>query len=150
MLGSKLRSSWRLPLRVGCRSLGRQEQRVLPTTSFRCLSTSTTEEKQQHFQELGYLDKNGLTVFDTLHEMQVRSCAVYADNDLFGTYDPQSKQFVYESFHDYAHQIDKCRVVLKDLGEYCICHVCMYVCSMYIASLLMPSLALVFVSNYDY
>ena len=66
---------------------------------------------------MGYLDENGLTVFDTLHEMQVRSCAVFADNDLFGTYNPESKQFVYESFEDYATQVNQCRAVLKDLGE---------------------------------
>jgi hypothetical protein len=108
MLISKLRSSSRL---LG-RSLRRQ-QRVLPNGASRCIST----EQERHFQEMGYLDENGLTVFDTLHEMQVRSCAVFAENDFLGTYDPESKQFAYESFQDYANQVDKCRAVLKDLGE---------------------------------
>jgi hypothetical protein len=101
--------------RLLSRSLRRQQQRVLPNAkgASRCIST----EQEKHFQEMGYLDEKGLTVFDTLHEMQVRSCAVFSKNDLFGTYDPESKQFVYESFQDYANQVDKCRAVLKDLGE---------------------------------
>ena len=114
MLASKLRSSSRL---LPSRSLRRQQARVLPHGLF-CATRGISTEQENHFQEMGYLDENGLTVFDTLHEMQVRSCAVFAANDLFGTYDPESKQFVYESFQDYANQVDKCRAVLKDLGEF--------------------------------
>jgi hypothetical protein len=108
MLGSKLRPSSRL---LG-RSL-RRRQRVLPNGASRCIST----EREKHLQEVGYLDEKGLTAFDTLHEMQLRSCAVFAENDLFGTYDPESEKFVYETFQDYANQVDRCRAVLKDLGE---------------------------------
>jgi hypothetical protein len=74
-------------------------------------------ENEKHLQELGYLDEQGLTVFDTLHEMQFRSCQVYAQNDLFGTYNPKSDKFEYTTFEDFSQKVHQCRAVLKDLGE---------------------------------
>lgn len=51
-----------------------------------------------------------------IDEMQVNSCKVYADNDLFGTYDEASKSFEYITYQEYANRVDRCRAVLKDLG----------------------------------
>lgn len=66
---------------------------------------------------LGYVDDRGLTVFDTLHEMQERSCAVFADKDLFGTYNEEIKDFEWMTFDDYANKVHQCRATLQDLGE---------------------------------
>lgn len=68
------------------------------------------------FHELGYLDDDGLTVFDTLHDMQVRSCHVFADRPLFGTYSNDSKKFEWMSYHEYAHKVDCCRAFLQSVG----------------------------------
>lgn len=106
MLSSKLLSPSARMLASRAVRLNPRHVRVAP------LST----DRLQSFQELGYVDDNGLTTFDTLHEMQVRSCAVYADNDLFGTYNPASEQFEYETFAKYGQLVDQCRAVLKDLG----------------------------------
>jgi hypothetical protein len=75
-----------------------------------------SSENEKHFHELGYLDERGLTVFDTLHEMQFRSCQVYAQNDLFGTYNPKSDKFEYMTFEEFSQKVHECRAVLKDLG----------------------------------
>ena len=50
-------------------------------------------------------------------EMQVNSCTVYADNDLFGTFQEASGTFEYMKFSEYAVNVDRCRAVLKDLGK---------------------------------
>jgi hypothetical protein len=72
------------------------------------------------WQELGYVDDKGLTVFDSLHEMQIRSCATYAENELFGTYtqgkDGKEAFFQWMTFQEYATIVNKCRAVLKDIG----------------------------------
>jgi len=75
---------------------------------------STNQEKI--FQEQGILDENGLTVFETLHDMQSRACTVYAENNLFGTYSPITESFEYITYNDYNTRVDKCRTVLRDLG----------------------------------
>jgi long-chain acyl-CoA synthetase len=72
--------------------------------------------KLQKWQELGYVDDKGLTIFDTLHEMQVRSCQTYGENPIFGTYSPESQKFEWMTFADYEEKVNKCRAVLKDLG----------------------------------
>jgi hypothetical protein len=89
--------------------------------SLRSVSTHVTPltEEELAFQAKGYLDERGLTVFDTLHEMQVRSCKVFAPKDLFGTYSDESKKFEWMTFQDYEQAVDKCRAVLKDLGTSC-------------------------------
>ena len=70
------------------------------------------------WQELGYVDEKGLTVFDTLHEMQVRSCKTYGKNEIFGTYSDagDTPQFEWMTFTEYGEAVDKCRAVLKDIG----------------------------------
>jgi 2-iminoacetate synthase ThiH len=50
--------------------------------------------------------------------MQVRACQVYAQNDLFGTYQEESNSFQYTTFEEYNQNVDRCRAVLKDLGEW--------------------------------
>ena len=74
-------------------------------------------EREQALQEKGILDDLGLVNFDTLHEMQTRACDVYAEKQLFGTYSAESKQFEWMNFAEYAHKVEQCRAVLKDLGE---------------------------------
>jgi hypothetical protein len=51
-------------------------------------------------------------------EMQANSCAVYSNNDLFGTYQEASGEFEYTTYADYADNVERCRGVLKDLGEW--------------------------------
>ena len=80
--------------------------------SYRFLSSSTSSTS--HHEE--YLDDNGLTKFNTLHDLQVRSCALFADNDLFGTYDNSKDSFEYMTYADYDSKVDACRKVLMDLG----------------------------------
>ena len=63
------------------------------------------------------LDEDGFTKFSTLHELQEASCHVYKDNDLFGTYNPSSGVFDYMSYGEYGTLVQKCRVVLRDLGK---------------------------------
>jgi len=82
-----------------------------PSTKF-----AWTDEMKK-FQGEGILDDRGLTVFDTLHEMQVRSCKVFEDRQLFGTYADASGKFEWMTYGEYADNVDSCRAMLKDLGE---------------------------------
>jgi hypothetical protein len=50
------------------------------------------------FQALGLLDERGLVNFDTLHNMQVRSCQVYAEKNLFATYSEETQNFEWMTF----------------------------------------------------
>ncbi len=84
------------------------------------LSTSRrfiTTDQEKQFQELGVLDDQGLTRFETLHELQVNSTLVFKEQELFGTYDEESKSYHYITYDEYNQRVHKCRVVLKDLGE---------------------------------
>ena len=90
------------------------------STISRSFSSSTEvilSEQEKIFQAEGLLDEQGFTIFDTLHIMQVRSCRVYAEKELFGTYSPESKQFEWMTFKEYETAVDQCRAVLKDLGK---------------------------------
>ena len=79
--------------------------------------------KLKEWQEKGYVDERGLTVFDTLHEMQIRSCKTYSDNQLFGTYtegpDGKNARFEWMTYHEFSVAVDKCRAVLQDIGMSC-------------------------------
>lgn len=66
--------------------------------------------------ERGVIDDRQLVQFQTLHEMQVNSCEVYARNELFGTYVEADKKFQWMTFAQFAHNVDQVRAVLKDLG----------------------------------
>ena len=92
--------------------------------------------REENFREAGILDENGLTTFDTLHEMQVRSCMVYSGNDLFGTYNSGSEQFEYMTYQEFDGKVNQCRPLLKDLGKLilqelkCLCLFYMFVYSL--------------------
>lgn len=73
-------------------------------------------EREQEFHDKGWLDDRGLSIFKTLHENQVRSCQIYADNDLYGHYNEEAGDFVYKSYREFGEQVDQTRSVLKDLG----------------------------------
>jgi hypothetical protein len=94
-------------------------KRILTTTSVRAFASKRILTPYEvAFHEQGILDERGLTVFDTLYEMQVRSCQVFASHKLFGTYSNETKQFEWMKFHEYAAKVDTCRAVLRDLGEF--------------------------------
>ena len=76
-----------------------------------------TTDQEKHFQELGVLDDQGLTTFNTLHELQVNSSLVFKENELFGTYEEQSKSYNYITYDEYNKKVNQCRVLLKELGE---------------------------------
>jgi long-chain acyl-CoA synthetase len=87
---------------------------VVPVaTSIRSLS-ATADFTQ--FREQGIVDDDNLIQFDTLHEMQTRSCLVYEKRELFGTYSAKSNQFEWMTFKEYGDKVDQCRAMLKDLG----------------------------------
>jgi hypothetical protein len=82
--------------------------------AWKAFSTSTSVED---FRGQGLLDSQGLTVFDTLHELQETSCKVYANNELFGTFNDESGNFEYLTYKDFGQKVVECRRVLKHLGE---------------------------------
>jgi hypothetical protein len=63
------------------------------------------------------LDDQGLPAFSTLHELQETSCEVYSENDLFGTYSTNTGKFEYLAYKDYARMVQRCRILLKELGK---------------------------------
>jgi len=75
-----------------------------------------TTDQEKHFQGLGILDNQGLTVFHTLHELQVHSSLIFKENELFGTYEEESKRYHYKTYDEYNQKVNQCRVLLKDLG----------------------------------
>ena len=83
------------------------------SSSHRFIST----DQEKHFQDLGALDDRGLTIFNTLHELQVNSSLVFKENELFGTYAEKSKSYDYITYDEYSERVNKCRTLLKDLGK---------------------------------
>jgi len=83
------------------------------SSSFRFITT----EEETHFKERGFLDDEGLTTFNTLHELQVRSSLVFKENKLFGTYNEKSQSYDYMTYDEYNQTVNKCRTLLNDLGE---------------------------------
>ena len=83
----------------------------------RCRFYSTPVE-EEHFRKEGLLDENGLTIFDTLHEMIHGSCRVYAQNELFGTFNPSSEKFEYMTYDEFGAKVNQCRSMLKNLGTF--------------------------------
>jgi long-chain acyl-CoA synthetase len=113
MIASKMRPG------IGCLRRAIRNQKIrIPSRSAsaapqeRLLSTADVER----FQKEGLLDEKGLTVFDTLHEMQLSSCQVYSQNELFGTFSPKSEKFEWMTYEEYGKKVDQCRSMLKDLG----------------------------------
>ena len=77
-----------------------------------------TTEQEKHYQGIGVLDDQGLTVFKTLHELQVNSSLVFKENELFGTYNDETETFHYMTYEEYDQKVNRCRVLLKDLGTW--------------------------------
>lgn len=73
-------------------------------------------EREKPFLEKGWIDERGLTQFDTLHENQVRACALYAKNELYGLYNEETGEFEFETYEYFGKQVNKARDVLKHLG----------------------------------
>lgn len=73
-------------------------------------------EREQVFYDKGWVDEVGLTIFKTLHENQVRSCEVYATNELYGVHNPETDEFEFSTFADFGKQVNRSRTVLQDLG----------------------------------
>jgi hypothetical protein len=76
-----------------------------------------TSDQEKHFQGAGILDDQGMVIFNTLHELQVNSTMVYRDNELFGTYDKESKSYLFMTYAEYSQKVNQCRALLKDLGK---------------------------------
>jgi len=79
-------------------------------------SRSISTEKENHYKDIGYLNDDCLTIFSTLHDMQVRSCEVYSENELFGSYRNETDSFHYNTYGEFGEEVNRCRAVLKDLG----------------------------------
>jgi len=116
MLSMKLRPLANKFLKPIARNRGRELSASLVAQWNSSGNRSISTEKENHFKDIGYLDDEGLTIFSTLHDMQVRSCEVYAENELFGSYDEKENNFKYVTYEQFGNQVDKCRAVLKDLG----------------------------------
>ena len=105
----------------------RAQTTTTTTTTRRSFASSSSSdyvlsEREQEFYAKGWVDERGLTQFKTLHENQVRSCEIFADNDLYGNYNEETKSFEYKKYSDFAVQVNQARSVLQDLGTYmCVC-----------------------------
>ena len=88
----------------------------IPNT--KSFSTYVLNEREQKYHDMGWMDDRGLTLFKTLHENQVRSCEIYADNELYGAYNDETGEFDYFTYKDFGDKVNRARHVLKDLGEY--------------------------------
>lgn len=64
----------------------------------RSLSSYVLTDAEKQWQSQGILDERGLVAFDTLHNMQVRSCQVFSDKNLFSTYSEETKDFEWMTF----------------------------------------------------
>ena len=108
-------ASQRLVSRLAASSFARQTLSQARRLAARSIQSASAADIQA-WKDRGILDENECTVFETLHEMQVNSCEVYAKNKLFGTYTEASKGFEWMTFGEFNEKVDQCRSVLKDLG----------------------------------
>jgi hypothetical protein len=119
MASTSLRS---MTLRRFLRSSTLSSARINPTVSVATRTFASgaykMSEREQKFVDMGWMDDRGLTLFKTLHENQVRSCAVFADNELYGKYNPDTQKFEYSTYREFGQQVNRARHVLKDLGEH--------------------------------
>jgi len=78
--------------------------RAVVSSIRRSLSTETAAppvlSKTEQWQQRGILDERGLVNFDTLHNMQVRSCEVFAHKNLFATFSEESQSFEWMTFQE--------------------------------------------------
>jgi hypothetical protein len=91
---------------------------ILSTTTTTPTRRFITSDQEKHFQGAGILDDQGMVIFNTLHELQVNSTMVYRDNELFGTYDKESKSYLFMTYAEYSQKVNQCRALLKDLGKW--------------------------------
>lgn len=97
--------------------------RVASSTQFPTAKTFSSSshdyvlsDREQKYHDMGWMDDRGLTLFKTLHENQVRSCEVYADNELYGMHNDETGEFEYFKYRDFGLKVNRARAVLKDLG----------------------------------
>jgi hypothetical protein len=81
------------------------------------LMSSSPRQHDPKFYEMGWLDDRGLTQFKTLHENQVRSCAIFSENPLYGIHNPETDNFEFKTYKEFGEQVNVARDVLKHLGE---------------------------------
>jgi len=75
-----------------------------------------TTDEEKEFRGRGILDDEGMVTFETLHELQVRSSLVYSDNEIFGTFDPETGKYDWITYAEYSQRVNQCRTLLKDIG----------------------------------
>lgn len=77
------------------------------------------------------MDTRGLLQFKTLHEMNYNAAIAFRDNPLFGTYkatpvadenvlnekEHAKGKFEWMTYGEYGDLVNRCRTVLKDIGE---------------------------------
>jgi hypothetical protein len=103
MFHQKLLKQARIVVRNKCRPIPElYSTRRVGAVASMPFSTLTPAE-EQFFKE-GILDERGLLKFDTLHNMQVRSCRVYAGKDLFATYSPLTQKFEWMKFAECMYE----------------------------------------------
>lgn len=90
----------------------RSARQIAPRSFTRFVSGLTARE--QAFFEDGVLCERGLTQFDTLYEMQTRSCEVFDQKPLFGTH--TGDKFEWMSYQEFDSQVNRVRALLKDMG----------------------------------
>ena len=110
MISARLSSQVRPVLR--CSTAWRWRWRGLSSSS----ASSELSARDRPFFQQGYLDDRGLTRFETLHELQVHSCAVFKDNPLYGTYNATTESFDFGTYGDFDRQVQTTRRVLQHLG----------------------------------
>ena len=102
------------------------------------LSTSASDAPKATLTRDDVVDSQGLLQFKTLHEMNHYASIAFKDNSLFGTYkapevednvvkDPSGElgKFEWMSYGEYGEMVDRCRTVLKDIGEFSVIKNCL-------------------------
>ena len=112
-------------------------KRTSPSAIASCIASSqnrfssTTDTSSLTREDV--TDSQGLLQFNTLHEMNHYASIAFKDNPLFGTYRAPSVEenvvkdqkdengtFEWMTYGEYGEMVDRCRTVLKDIGE---CHI---------------------------
>jgi hypothetical protein len=105
-----------------CQQRQHQQQYV----GSRFLSTAETPLTREDV-----MDNRGLLQFKTLHEMNCNAAIAFRDNPLFGTYkatpvanenvlnekEDAKGKFEWMTYGEYGDLVNRCRTVLKDIGE---------------------------------
>jgi hypothetical protein len=114
--GEKLR---RLSRILTCSDAPPCFQAITQSNAVKAFSTAgaSSSMSMADFQAQGLVDGHGLTMFNTLHELQLTACKVYPNNELFGTFSEKSGHFEYLTYRDFGEKVDECRAVLKHLGQ---------------------------------